>query len=88
MINNLFTATSGIVYPNLEHSRMTSYQPGMIPTGSLPFPNERGESSVPKGVNDRTSVSSLSGQDFSRRRFIEPPQSHIFCGKFWSEVFR
>ncbi|XP_060601095.1 uncharacterized protein LOC132754478 isoform X2 [Ruditapes philippinarum] len=73
-----FNTTSGIVYPNLEHSRMTSYDPGMQQTGSLPFPNESPQTVVPKETSDRTSVSSLSGYSFSRRKYIQPPSCHIF----------
>ncbi|XP_045207721.1 uncharacterized protein LOC123559736 isoform X2 [Mercenaria mercenaria] len=72
------TATSGIVYPNLEHSRMTSYEPGMVQTGSLPFPNETAANTVPKDTTDRISVTSMSGQSFSRRKFIQPPACRIF----------
>lgn len=69
--------TSGIVYPALEKPRMTSYTPGMMQTGDLPFPNESLPVAQSDSASDRTSVSSLSGMEFSRRKYIQPPMGHI-----------
>ncbi|KAL4229156.1 hypothetical protein ACF0H5_012194 [Mactra antiquata] len=80
---NVKQVTTGIVYPNLEHPRMTSFPPGEAQVGTLPFPNEVTETrtpTLPSATPERISISSLSGMNFSRRKFIEPPSGHIFCG--------
>lgn len=70
---------NGVVYPNLEHPRMTEYHPGMPRDGAdLPFENED-LSNIPAST-ERVSVSSLSGQPFSRRRYFAQTENYILPG--------
>ena len=74
-----FLIGNGVVYPNLEHPRMTEYHPGMPRDGAdLPFENED-LSNIPAST-ERVSVSSLSGQPFSRRRYFAQTENYILPG--------
>ena len=60
---------------------MTSYVPGTPRDGAdLPFENED-LAKIPN-INERVSVSSLSGLEFSRRRFLAQRANDILSSRF------
>lgn len=71
----------GVVFPNLEHPRMTSYVPGMPRDGAdLPFENEDLRK-IPTST-ERVSVTSLLGQPFTRRRCLSQKEQGVIPGTY------
>ena len=63
---------------------MTSYVPGQVQTGDLPFENEAqvpAAGAIPERP-DRISVTSYHGQPFSRRKLFKPPSPSLKPGRY------